>query len=188
MFGIDLIQQRIEMLERVTLSLKEDMENNHSALKETNELLNQMITEFKSFKRGEEDHVKRMEEQVYGIEKSRDDFEGAITNFDSLRKRIENMVTERLIEVVNKEIASITAKSKKFSDVEEDFSKLAEEVKFLKEELAKFNRISQGIKEVDFTLKKHANELELADKEKLRLMREMDNLQTIMARMKRNKF
>jgi len=182
---IDELKERIVEQEKAISSLKEEFNSQAKLLEKTNSLLNEIIQKFDEFKKREELRIGLLEKEIAEIEKRRKEFEGAVTNFNSLRNRIEEMVCEKILEVVNKEISSINAKTKKFESVEEDFAKLWNQVLLLEKQISKFNNIAANIKEVDFTLKRYMKEIELNDKEKLRLMKEIDTLKSIIAKMRR---
>lgn len=109
---------------------------------------------------------------------------------DSLRI-LENWLRENFIKEVKSEMSNkmdfldqTTADYNKFRD-----SLLNTKSKLMKieEEIAKFLHISNSIKQADFELSKYAREIEKEDREKLRLMRENENLKHIISKERRSR-
>ena len=134
----------------------------------------------KAFSEHIEEEMSKVVDVISGFEKS-------MASFDNVKNRLDTLLYDKINEFIDRELASIRKKLGVFDDVEDRFKALVGEVTALKMELAKFNAIAGNIKEVDFSLHKHAKELELQDKTKIDLERENDRLKSIMAKMKRQR-
>lgn len=154
------------------------------------------ICEFQEqkFKKLEETLGQLKEKQFYYFE----EFEKSLTAFNDMNIKykkefdafnvIKNNLTAKTLEKVEKEMKEVLAvhftkletEKKKFEDMSKDIEKAKEEIK-------KLIMISSKIKEADFDLTKYAAELRANDAEKLKLMKQVDELQTIIAKMRQGR-
>jgi hypothetical protein len=114
-----------------------------------------------------------------------------------LKKRIDSMLMlenilrnsfmESATSEIKKQISSLDITTKEYKKVESTLLNLNSNIKTLTNDITKFKSISSEISIADFNLSKHVKEVNLADKEKLRLMNENDRLKTIIAKQRRHR-
>ena len=95
--------------------------------------------------------------------------------------KFEKTLQEHL-NTATKELKIEVEEHKKAQDI---LSKTQVEQEKLLKELTKLSQITSNLKAEDFELSKHAKELHLKDQEKLRLMKRVDDLEKMLAKMKR---
>jgi len=110
-----------------------------------------------------------------------------VNSFDSIKNRVDSMLMDKLNKLVDVEIKAVKEKFLEIDSVEKNYKSLIDELSKLESNIQKFNNISSNIKEVDFTLNKHMNDISQVEKKKILLEQENDRLKSIMAKMKRNR-
>lgn len=178
--------KKIEELKNEVSELKESLKIFSESFQKNNELFQKMAEEFKNFKNSEIIYIKSLNEKITEIDSLRNNFENSLQNFNSIRNRLEELFVSRIVNLVDAETAKVKEKINSFESLENEFKNLTGGIKDIKEEIDKFKIISSQVKTSDFSLQKYAKELQEMDSEKLRLMRENDNLKTIIAKLRRN--
>ena len=123
------------------------------------------------------------------IKELRKDFEEEMYRFKGLKDNIQKKIMEEFEEELQKELKLQMENLKKdatdYKELKEKISNITIKVNNLSEEITKFVNISNKIKEKDFEMEKFAKQLLEADQEKLNLMRKVDTLERLIARMRR---
>lgn len=163
--------------------LKELIEANRKDISEMKELVIDEITEMN---KKNEDISIRLDDELGRLVKMAGEFERSVASFNNIKNRLDDALYKRIQDIAESELMLVRKKLTDFKGIEEDFTKLVAQVNRLESELGKFNKITANINEVDFSLQKHARDLQMADKRKLQLERENDMLKSLMAKMKRN--
>lgn len=107
------------------------------------------------------------------------------------KPQIEKKLLRETTQVIEKELGqvvnTIDAQASGFSQAKEILNKHLTKSKELFVEQEKIKTLISSIKAKDFELEKYAKELNKNDKNKLEMMKRIDELETMMARMKRRK-
>lgn len=141
-------------------------------------------------------HGKIMGELLQKLEQTTDylviaskDFEKAATDIALIRPTLEKKIIENFSSTIEQELANATnkihAQAAGFNATKEVFKEHANISAEALKEVEKLNRVIKSINAADFELEMHAKRLETNDKEKLRLMAEVDKLERMLAKMKR---
>ncbi|MBU0980826.1 MAG: hypothetical protein KJ709_08535 [Nanoarchaeota archaeon] len=122
-----------------------------------------------------------------------------LVQMSDLRKRLVNELKElklvkgKIHEEISKEVSAEVKKELDAlrKDLQESLLPIKETVKETstiivdirktKEELRRFEKIASMIKEKDFTLERHANQLERVNEEKIRLLKRVDHLEKLVS-------
>jgi len=191
MFNKKEIQEVKEVIEN---NKKESDENLSLILKtlETNSTkVNNFQTEIKediqNIKQDQTESSKKLQKETNKIIELTNTFERSISSFENTKNRLDDMLYKRIEDLFETELNSLHNKMKEFSGIEEDFTKLVNEVNTLKDQIKKLNNISKEIKEVDFTLNKHINNIKEVDRKNQELHEQNEDLKSKMAKMIRNR-
>jgi hypothetical protein len=114
-------------------------------------------------------------------------FEKSVASFDNIKNRIDDVLLLKVKEITEVELNAVKSRMAEFTSLQESFKALQDEMVRMRAELSKWNAISSQVKEIDFSLQRHAKELELADNRKLELEKENENLKDILSKMKRSR-
>ena len=122
---------------------------------------------------------------LHAIVKAREDVEKSTRSFGDVQKKVETMMDEQLGVVIRESIEKLKLDAGQYAQVKREIEQISVRLNELSEQVLKFMRIAEEIKHADFQLGKYAAELEKADNEKVKLMKEVDDLQRLVARMRR---
>jgi methyl-accepting chemotaxis protein len=176
----ELREEITKKLDEIRAEFSTRLEQNSDALKE----LHSIISELKEDNTTVAEQVKKDLEEINEIKSN---FESTLNRITSTARNIEETTSMHVKEVADKEIETIKASSKQFRGIEEELRKTTDSINDLQIELAKFISISRQIKLVDFSLKKHEEDMSRSERERMDLINENERLKTIMARMKRGR-
>ena len=134
--------------------------------------------------------LKNLNENLDVIKQTKEDFEKEFYDFKLLKSDTQKNILKKFDEELQKELVTHSEKLKKDADeyvkLKDQVATLVKSTSIVNDEVAKFKAISQSIKEEDFELTKFANQLLELDKEKLELMRKIDALERLVAKMRRS--
>lgn len=126
------------------------------------------------------------------------EFEKSLASFNELNSKyrkeydnlilIKNQTTEKVLEKVEKELKQELGKHLDSLKLErEHFNSLQKELDKIREEVQRLQVVSQRVKEIDFELSSYIKKITEQDHEKLRLLKQVDDLQTLIAKMRQGK-
>ena len=121
------------------------------------------------------------------INDTADDFSKKLLAFENTKNRIEKSIHETLARQLELIVQKITYELKTFDSVHSDVKDISVQIAQIRPELERFHSAAKHIKDVDFTLHKHARDLELSDNKKLQLDRENEKLKMMIAKMKQRR-
>jgi len=184
------------ILGKDSAEIKEHLKSIEAKIENISDKIAKSSSEFVEFKesiRIEVGRIKEQQKENFGefqdtlrkITALSNEFERSLDSFNNIKNRIDDTLLRKITEVTDVEISAIRKKMQEFNNIEKEFKALVSDVSNLKSKIQEFNNISANIKEVDFTLHKHARDLESADRRKLELEKENENLKSIMAKMQR---
>ncbi|MDP7141167.1 MAG: hypothetical protein QF362_03755 [Candidatus Woesearchaeota archaeon] len=177
---IDEIAKAIESNKESITSLTNSITNLKSESSELKEKLSNAIEDQAAF-------ISNFKESSETIEELKEKFENEISDFRLIKNQLPEKIFDQLKEELEPHIESLRTNVKTFNELKSELTKTSEEVNDLNSELTKFINISNNIKAEDFELAKHTKTLEKNDKEKLELVRENEQLKTLIARERRRR-
>lgn len=178
---------------------KEELNKIQSRLEELDKKYNDSIKQIQEF---QEQKFKNLEETFSQLKEKQffyfEEFEKSLTAFNDMNLKykkefdafnvIKNNLTTKTLEKMEKEMKEVLAiHFIKLETEKKRFDELAKDIEKAKEEIKKLVLISEKVKDADFNLAKHAQELRLNDSEKLKLMKQIDDLQSLIAKMRQGR-
>jgi hypothetical protein len=127
-----------------------------------------------------------MKSHLDAISVAREQVEKSTRSFSDVQRKIENVVHDQLGTAINASVENLKLDAGKYDAVKRDIDMILLKMKQLNEEIVKFQGISKQIKQGDFELLKFARELEKTDNDRVRLLKQVDDLQRLVARMRRS--
>jgi len=172
---IDDINKKVEIHTTSVDSLKKELAELGSGLKEVKGSQTEFLTNFK--------------ENLDVINDSKESLRKEVYDFKLLRAQMQKSILEKFEEELGNELKVNSEKLKndinEYNKLKEQMTAAIGQVKELSGEMAKFTEVSKNIKKEDFELTKFANQLLEQDKEKLELMRKIDTLERLISKMRR---
>ncbi len=126
-------------------------------------------------------------EHLQAITKAREDVEKSTRAFGDVQRKVESMLQEQLGSIIRESVEKLKLDAGQYAQVKREIEQISVRLNELSEQMLKFRKIAEEIKSADFQLNKYAAELEKSDNEKVKLMKEVDDLQRLVARMRREK-
>ncbi len=174
-------------LKRISSKLK----NISRTVEEQDSIIKETISKIEETKTQTSDLMKKSEELLNKIESQEKTLQKTIAELSLFKPKMEKELINKFSLELEKELANATnkinAELSGFNTAKESFSKYLSKTKDFMNEMDKFNSIAKTIKEKDFSLIEFEKILENNDKEKLRLMKKIDQLENLLAKMKRSK-
>jgi len=114
------------------------------------------------------------------------DLNREIEQFKLSRTNIIATITTDISRQLNEGIRKIKTDIEAYETLKASFVRMFVETDKITENIALFNNAISSLKEIDYSLSRYSRQVELADKEKLRLMQQIDSLQKIISIERRN--
>lgn len=186
--------QKIKDLMRIKDEISEiskKFDENAELVKSFNVNINSLKKEIDGLKEGQHKLVEKLQEDSDIIKEVKEELRKEINDFKLIKSRMEKKLLECFEEEIKKELIPRFERMEKhvknFEDLGGKVAVIAGRVVNLSSELQKFCDISESIKKEDFELTKYANKLRSVENEKLELMRRIDTLERLIARMRRQR-
>ncbi len=172
---IDVINKNVLENSRIILGLKTELESLRKDLAET--------------KAAQQEFLKSFKENLFVIKNLREDFGKEVYEFKLLKSQMQRKILDKFEEELQKDLEisreSLKKDSEDYSEVRKKAAEILSRLSMTGGEISKLVEISKGIKKEDFELTKFARHLMDMDKEKLELMRKIDNLERLVSKMRR---
>ena len=182
--SIDEIKSKVDEHSGSVIALNEEM-------KKFREELNLIRESIRVIKEKQANVVDDFHQSLFNMKELNKDFKRTIYDFTILRKDIHSQILEKFDNKLNEELInhldSLKQNAQHYQDLKDKVSVIVEKIKTLGEEINKFNAISRNIRKEDFELTKYAQMITQMDKEKLNLMKKIDTLEHLIAKMRRSK-
>jgi len=144
---------------------------------------------FEEVKTAQREILQSLKNDIPSLKASREALEKEVYDFKLLKSQLQNNLLKKFEEELEKELQVNTSKIqedlKDFESMHEKVSALVSKTDSVSGEIDKFTEISSKIKKGDFDLSKFARDLEKSDGEKLMLMKKIDTLERLLAKMRR---
>lgn len=179
-------------LEEIQTGLKEIKEN-HSTVKEelskevkehVDKALEEMKKEITEIKEKQSLYFEEFDKSLESFKNLNNSYKKEFDNLNLLK----NQLTEKVLDKLEKDLKTEMGKHLEDLSVEKTkFKEIQKELDALRAEVEKHKGISQQIKGIDFELTSYMKKLREEDQEKLKLMKRVDDLQTIIAKMRQKR-
>ena len=171
-------------------SIKTQIDSLHTAVKQLEENQSKNITELQNqvaqFSVGFAAEVQNIRTELSAIKQAREDVEKSSRSFTETQKKIDRMIQEQLSTAIAESIQKLKLDADHYTNIKKDISLIAPHLQKLVDEISKLTAISSQIKQSDFQLVKYARELKNSDDERVKLMKQVDELQRLVGKMRRS--
>lgn len=178
-----------EELDEQLKTLSRKIKTATRSIQDQEQILKNSIKDVHIIKEEQEQLALKTKELVKELETATKTLNKATSELSLFKPKLEKELLTKFTQNIEKELANTTnkihAESNGFNFAKEVFTKNIEQSKELMKEIEKLQTISKNIKEKDFTLEKYAKEINNKDQEKLRLLKRIDQLESMLAKMKR---
>ncbi len=175
-------QEELSVLTKDISKLKAEFEELQKTIRNQNSLLQKQEDLIRS---NHEDYRKIID----SIHRQDKILSQELQELKTIKIEIQNNITENAKLQISKSLSrieeSLAIDTTKIDDLTDEFDNLKKHISEAKSSIARLNESARSIKDTDKAFKDYAKKLEDNDKEKLRLMKRIDELETIIARMKR---
>jgi len=174
-----------EQIEVVNNTVKEHSKSVEQ-LKETVSALQTSMHEIKS---NNDEFVKLFSQNLDIIHTSKEELKKEVYDFKLLKTQMQKKLLEKFETELGNHLCISSDKLRndldEYNKLKEKVSSTISNIESLSSEINKFSDISKNIKKEDFELTQFNKQMQDADKEKLELMRKIDNLERLIAKMRR---
>lgn len=119
-----------------------------------------------------------------------DDFNKVLNDFKLMSNNIQKKVIQEAVVEIKKEISvyinNIKEKTNNLNEASKEIVDISKNISEILKIFNELKEISKNLKKEDFELSKYAEKLRENDKEKLELMRKIDNLERLIAKQRNN--
>ena len=176
-----------ELIDQINIKV-ESHSNDVNSLKQELATLNKELAETKSHQK---EFLTNFKDNLDIIHESKESLKKEVYDFRLLKAQTQKNILEKFEEELSKELKVNSEKLKndinEYNKLKDQTAQTLQHIKSMSTEINKFAEISKNIKKEDFELTKFANQLLEADKEKLELMRRIDTLERLIAKMRRQR-
>lgn len=176
-----------ELIDEINSNIKNHSDSVASMKKEVDELKAQLNV----LKSNNDEFFKNFDNNVNEIKDMKESLRKEIHEFSLLKAQLQKKLIDKFEEELKNELKvcseSLKTDMESYNETKEKTNSMLIRLSNLSEEITKFSEISKNIKKEDFELTKFAKQLLEMDKEKLELMRKIDTLERLIAKMRRSR-
>ncbi|MBW3013263.1 hypothetical protein KY325_04960 [Candidatus Woesearchaeota archaeon] len=176
------LKEQILKLESSISSLNkriDELEENHKTG------FNTIIDQIQNLESNKESAMSEFKETLSEISKIKNKLETNTNALILVKDNIKNNLLNDMKTEIEKEVKAINEETVKYFELKKDINESANLLLNFKNHIVKLNQLVEKINPADFELDKHFKNIEDQNKEKLRLMQEIDRLQGLIARERR---
>ena len=144
------------------------------------------VSETKSI---QQDFLNIFKDNLTVIKNLREDFGKELYEFKLLKGQLQRKILDKFEEELQKDLEvnrdSLKKDTFEYNELRGKVSEVLSRLNLTSEEITKFTEISKSIKKEDFELTKFARQIVDMDREKLELMRKIDNLERLVSKIRR---
>lgn len=189
---IKKIKELMEAKEAVD-KLSSGVENNIMVVNELTKEISELKESFSNVKRQiNKDSIEladSLKDKIETINSLKESLQNEVSNFKVFLNNQKKGMLEDLTKEFREEILNHTDSLKgdisSYNELKQQVSNVLSQTTTLTEEIQKLKEISKNIRKEDFELTNFVNKVTEMDKEKLRLMKEIDTLQRLIAKSRR---
>ncbi|HLC62306.1 MAG TPA: hypothetical protein VJI52_04795 [Candidatus Nanoarchaeia archaeon] len=172
---LDLINKNVEENNRIISDLKAELTSLKNEVSETKSIQQDFLGTFK--------------DNLTVIKNLREDFGKELYEFKLLKGQLQKKILDKFEEELQKDLEvnreSLRNDANEYNELRGKVSEVLSRLNLTSEEITKFTEISKNIKKEDFELTKFARQIVDMDREKLELMRKIDNLERLVSKIRR---
>ncbi|MCF7798547.1 hypothetical protein K9M74_01450 [Candidatus Woesearchaeota archaeon] len=181
--------EQVQELQNQIKDAQRDVKHVSRHIAEQKEDVDKLIKQVKQIGNLQTEMLAKMQEATEHLVIASKDFEKAATNISLIRPALEKKMIENFSSAIEQELANTTnkihAQAAGFNAAKDVFKNHAKTSSDALKDINKLHDAIKNIKAADFELEMHAKRLETNDQEKLRLMAKIDQLERMLAKMKR---
>jgi len=169
-------------------TLNKELQDNKNLVKELSELFKKELSELKEIKENQIDFLNQFKIAATQV---KEELKSELSQFQAINKGLQNQVLAKFeketIDYFNRYNDEIKLNKDNYEKLKQDLESAAQKLISMNTEITKLVDISQNIKKQDFELAQFSQKIFEEDKNKLELMKKIDELERLMARMQRNR-
>lgn len=119
------------------------------------------------------------------VRQLREELDEEMQSLKLSRNRLLPAVTQKMEQEMQELLATLRRDHDSYLSLNKEMAQLSSRISLLNQEIDKFKAISSSIKAMDFEMKRYARALDDKENEKLRLIRRIEELQSIISRERR---
>jgi chromosome segregation ATPase len=186
---IQKIKDLMNIQNQIT-EISDKFNQNSKHVQELIETINNLRKEIDSLKESQNSLVLKFKQDTDAVKESKEELRKEVNDFKLIKSRLEIKLVEALHEELKNELSPrfdrLERHIKDFENLGLQVGVIANRVTNLSGELQKFTDISQNIKKEDFELNRFANQLRAMSNEKLDLMKRLDSMERLVAKVRRS--
>lgn len=178
------------------MKTKEDLDLINKNIEENNKIISELKAELTSLKNEvsetksiQQDFLSMFKDNLTVIKNLREDFGKELYEFKLLKGQLQKKILDKFEEELQKDLEvnreSLRNDTNEYNELRGKVSEILSRLNLTSEEITKFTEISKNIKKEDFELTKFARQIVDMDREKLELMRKIDNLERLVSKIRR---
>jgi len=172
---LDLINRNIEENNKIISGLRAELVSLKNEISETKSIQQEFLNTFK--------------DNLTVIKNLRGDFGKELYEFKLLKSQLQKKILDKFEEELQKDLEinreSLRKDAEDYTELKNKVGDILSKLDLTGEEIAKFTEISKNIKKEDFELTRFARQVVDMDREKLELMRKIDNLERLVSKIRR---
>jgi len=181
---------------RDLMKTKEDLDLINKNVEENNKIISELKAELTSLKNEvsetkivQKDFLSTFKDNLTVIKNLREDFGKELYEFKLLKGQLQKKILDKFEEELQKDLEvnreSLRNDTNEYNELRGKVSEVLSRLNLTSGEITKFTEISKSIKKEDFELTKFARQIVDMDREKLELMRKIDNLERLVSKIRR---
>ncbi|MBS3138657.1 hypothetical protein J4207_03025 [Candidatus Woesearchaeota archaeon] len=177
---VDALQTNVE---KQSQSISEQMKQLQKQVSTDIAQLQEMVGQFSV---GFATEVQNIKIELSAVKQAREDVEKSTRSFAEVQKKIERTVHEQLSTAIADSIQRLKLDADHYTNIKKEMAGVSTHMQKLTGDMDKFSAISSQIKQADFDLSEHARNLKEGDNERVKLLKQIDDLQRMIAKMRRS--
>ena len=169
--------------------LNKSVSGNNKTISELKDELNELKNELSEIKGNQKEFLTAFKDDLGVIHNLRDDFGRELFEFKLLKGQLQRKILDKFEEELQKDLQlnreSLRKDTEDYNELRKKAAEMLSKMNLTSEEISKFLEISRNIKKEDFELTKFARHLIEMDREKLELMRKIDNMERLVSKIRR---
>lgn len=170
-------QKRLDAIEHTAQRIDRELKNTQIHIKEQEEEIAKLTQEMKSLHQTQSNLTLSFKDTLTQLN-------GITTELAMFKPTLQRTILEKTTLTLEQELANATNKlyadMSGFAQAKEAFKEIVSQVKHMQKELQHFSNVVSDFKEQDFQLEQYARELDKNDKQKLELMKRVDELEQLL--------
>lgn len=186
---IQKIREMMQVSEQID-GVQKLVSQNHESVSRLSEEIRSVNSELRCLKSTHEELMDEIRKEHDEIRQIRESLSRELYEFHLLKGMMQDRMLERFEKELSSKLSinleSLKSQSNEYSNLKKDVAAMFQGTKELASEISKLSQISKNIKREDFELTKYCSRIWDMDREKLELMRKVDNLERLVSKLRRS--